>query len=453
MMVAMSLPGFTATQFSHDGVARVVYRRGAGPGVVVMHGEIPGITPSVAAFAERVADAGFTVFVPHLFGTPGKPDTPLYIVEQLARACISREFHVLASRQASPITDWLRALCREVHAELGGKGVGAVGMCLTGNFALALMVDPAIAAPVLSQPSLPFPLSRERRAGLHLSDDGLRTVKERASPCTPVLGLRFTHDPMCPESTVLTTSGRARRRRRGDRDRLCPQATPTGSRAPPIRILTRDLVDREGHPTRERALARPRLLPRATPPLTARRERENGERESAQGSNVAPTMHGRLRLRERRLTGVIDCVGRSGRGRTAERVSSFSATADLCTCASSSSASFPTSTSTSIQAGGSSASEWAAATTQDLLARPAALRRDRRLRARRAELPDPNGLLTGEAKQARNAPYPLCQGTWTSPRSPRWSPRPPSRSTGAGDDRGERPGARAAGAAAAQRRP
>jgi len=194
----MTLAGFTDTTFTHDGIPRVVYRRGAGPGVVIMH-EIPGITPEVAAFAERVAGAGFTVFVPHLFGTPGKAFSIPYVLQQAARACVSREFHVLASRGTSPITDWLRALCRQVHAELGGKGVGAIGMCLTGNFALALMVDPVVMAPVLSQPSLPLGIGRERRAGLHLSDEDLAKVKERVAGGCPVLGLRFSADPMVPD--------------------------------------------------------------------------------------------------------------------------------------------------------------------------------------------------------------------------------------------------------------
>ena len=99
----MSLPGFTDTPFTHDGITRTVFRRGAGPGVIVMP-EIPGITPAVAGFAERVAAAGFTVFVADLFGTPGKPLSPLYIVRSMAGACISREFSALAANASSPIT-------------------------------------------------------------------------------------------------------------------------------------------------------------------------------------------------------------------------------------------------------------------------------------------------------------------------------------------------------------
>src|SRR5262245_28010143 len=172
----MPLPGFSSFSFESGGAARDVYVRGTGPGVVVMH-EIPGITPAVARYATRVADAGFRVYVPHMFGTPGKPFTLPYVLSQMTRACVSREFAVFAQREASPITEWLRALCRRAHAECGGPGVGALGMCLTGNFALALMVDPSVMAPVLSQPSLPFGISASHRASLHLSDADLAVVK------------------------------------------------------------------------------------------------------------------------------------------------------------------------------------------------------------------------------------------------------------------------------------
>ena len=126
----------------------------------------------MADFGRRVSDAGFTVALPQLFGGTGIGYNA-NVLGQLLRACVSREFHVLAAHGSSPITDWLRALARSLHEELGGPGVGAVGMCLTGNFALAMMMDPCLMAPVLSQPSLPFGLGAERRASLHVSPEGL----------------------------------------------------------------------------------------------------------------------------------------------------------------------------------------------------------------------------------------------------------------------------------------
>jgi dienelactone hydrolase len=243
------LAGFEQFTFDHDGAARTVYRRGSGPGVVVIH-EVPGITPEVARFARRVADAGFTVFAPCLFGTPGRPLSVPYMLEQAARACVSREFYVLARGASSPITDWLRALCRHAHAACGGPGVGAIGMCLTGNFALALMVDEAVMAPVLSQPSLPFPLTASHRAALHLSDADLAVVKRRAAAGCGVLGLRFTRDPLCPPERFATL-----------RRELGPgfegieidsgRGNPHGIKRTAHSVVTVDLVDEAGHPTRQ----------------------------------------------------------------------------------------------------------------------------------------------------------------------------------------------------------
>jgi dienelactone hydrolase len=252
----MSLEGFDPTTFEWEGAARSVYTRGSGPGVVVMH-EVPGITPSVARFATRVADAGFRVYLPSMFGTPGQPFSVPYVLSQMARACVSREFSVLARRGSSPITQWLRALCRRAHAECGGPGVGALGMCLTGNFALALMVDEAVMAPVLSQPSLPFGVSASHRASLHLSDGDLEKVKERVKGGCPVLGMRFTRDPLCPGERFDTL-----RRELGSGFEAIEidssPGNPFGIKRLAHSVVTEDLVDSEGHPTRaalERVLA------------------------------------------------------------------------------------------------------------------------------------------------------------------------------------------------------
>jgi len=245
----MSLEGFESSTFAHDGAERTVYRRGTGPAVVVMH-EIPGITPPVAAFATRVAEAGFSVRLPHLFGTPGRPLSAGYALGQMARACVSREFHVLASHASSPITDWLRALCRKAHAECGGPGVGAIGMCLTGNFALALMVDESVMAPVLSQPSLPFGFTAAQRAALHLSPEGLEVVKRRAAGGCGVLGLRFTHDPFCTKARFDTL----RRELGAGFEAIEIDSGPGNAHGIPRTahsVVTNDLVDEAGHPTRE----------------------------------------------------------------------------------------------------------------------------------------------------------------------------------------------------------
>jgi dienelactone hydrolase len=245
----MTLAGFEERSFTYDGKTKPVFWRGTGPGVVIIH-EIPGITPQVAGFGRRVAEAGFTAVLPNLFGTPGKPATMGYALGQIARACISREFTVLARKQASPITDWLRALCRDVHQQCGGPGVGALGMCLTGGIALALMVDESVMAPVLSQPSLPFPVSASHRAALALSDADLARVKERTAAGCSLLGLRFTEDMAAPPERFQTL-----RRELGDGfegiEIDSSPGNPHGIPKSAHSVLTADLVDEAGHPTRE----------------------------------------------------------------------------------------------------------------------------------------------------------------------------------------------------------
>ena len=161
--------------------------------VVVVH-EVPGITPKVAAFAEEVVASGFTVVMPDLVGTPGKEMSNGYAMSSLAKLCVSKEFTAMASNKTSPIIGWLRALGRSLHQEVGGKGIGAVGMCFSGDFALGMMLDDHMLAPVLSQPSLPFPMGAKRAADLNLSPDDALVVKRRAEEGCQVLGLRFTGD-------------------------------------------------------------------------------------------------------------------------------------------------------------------------------------------------------------------------------------------------------------------
>jgi dienelactone hydrolase len=187
------LPGWKAGSFSADRRAFPTYRRGTGPAVIVIH-EIPGITPPVLRFADEVVDAGFTVVLPHLFGTLNENGSLVGGVTLFARLCVRSEFTKLALHVTSPIAGWLRALARSLHSELGGPGVGAVGMCFTGGFALAMMVHAPVVAPVVAQPSLPFAIGRRRAADLNLSPDDLATVRRTAAAGCPVFGLRYRGD-------------------------------------------------------------------------------------------------------------------------------------------------------------------------------------------------------------------------------------------------------------------
>jgi dienelactone hydrolase len=190
----MSLDTWARTGHTADGTTRDVYRKGRGPGVVVIH-ELPGITPDVIAFAEEVVAQGHTVLLPHLFGTPGAEPGVRTFATSLAQVCVRSEFTKLALRRTSPVAGWLRSLARDLHAEVGGPGVGAVGMCFTGGFALAMMVDAPVVAPVVSQPSVPFAVTRRRAADVNLSEADLAVVRERAAAGCTVLGLRYRDDP------------------------------------------------------------------------------------------------------------------------------------------------------------------------------------------------------------------------------------------------------------------
>ncbi len=187
------LAGWTEGEFSAAGMTYPTFRRGSGPAVIVVH-EIPGVTPLVTQFANDVVDRGFTVVMPSLVGTPEKAPNRLYELTSMVRICIAREFTTLAMNRTSPVVAWLRALARNVHADVGGPGVGAVGMCFSGGFALGMMVDELMVAPVLSQPSMPFPVGSARAANLGLSPDDEAAVIQRAAEGCQVLGLRFTDD-------------------------------------------------------------------------------------------------------------------------------------------------------------------------------------------------------------------------------------------------------------------
>ncbi len=189
-----ALDSWTRGSHTHDGTTHPTYRKGSGPGVVIIH-EIPGMSPEVIGFADEVVAAGHTVVMPHLFGEPGAPASPAQVAKVLPKLCVNKEFTKLATGETTPVAGWLRSLARDLHGEVGGPGVGALGMCFTGGFALAMMVDDSVAAPVLCQPSAPFAIGKRRSADLNLSPADLEIVKRRAAQGCSVLGLRYRKDP------------------------------------------------------------------------------------------------------------------------------------------------------------------------------------------------------------------------------------------------------------------
>ena len=247
-MAVDQLTDFEMFSFSHEGRARDVFRKGEGPAVLVMH-EVPGVSSEVVHFARKVVDAGFTVFMPHLFGSVGLETTEPHRLAELAKLCISREFHVLAENRSSPIVDWLRAFACHAFEEIGGRGVGAVGMCVTGNFALTMTLDPWVIAPVMAHPSFPLPITPAKAAALHVTPETLVNARERIrNEGLKVLGLRFDGDVLFCRAARFESL----RRELGDgfEGLEVPSASARPHAEPPHSVLTIGLSDREGEPTK-----------------------------------------------------------------------------------------------------------------------------------------------------------------------------------------------------------
>ena len=244
------LEDFEQRTITLDGVTKIVHVSGSGPAVIVMT-EMPGISPHVARFSRWVRDAGFTVYMPSLFGRDGAVPGVEEGTAIFRRVCISAEFRAFAANESSPVIAWLRSLARLAHEQCGGPGVGAIGMCFTGNFALAMMLEPSMLAPVLSQPTLPL----DDPAGMHIAPEELAAVRDRLQrENLTVMAYRFKGDPFCRAQRFAAYSEAL-----GDRfvgrvlpdDAANPQPPPffrevVGS---PHSVVTAHLIDEAGQPT------------------------------------------------------------------------------------------------------------------------------------------------------------------------------------------------------------
>jgi dienelactone hydrolase len=226
---------FSATCTNGQRISHDVYRHGSGPPVVIIQ-ELPGIGPETLRLADEFVDRGFEVVLPHLFGPLEKTS----IGGNLLRVfCMRREFHLFASNRSSPIVDWLRALCRNIKAQGQYKGVGVIGMCLTGNFAISLMGDDSVLAAVSSQPSMPL----VKASQLHMSAADITAIRQRIDATAPMHAYRFDGDPMCNAAKF-----RAIDETFNDEGitRVVTHTLPGKGHS----VLTLDFVDATGHPTR-----------------------------------------------------------------------------------------------------------------------------------------------------------------------------------------------------------
>lgn len=245
-----ALEDFTRRDITLDGTTKRVLVAGTGPAVIVMT-EMPGISPHVARFARWVRDAGFSVYMPSLFGRDGALPTVEEGTAVFKQACVSAEFRAFAGGSSSPVTQWLRALAKLAHGECGGPGVGAIGMCFTGNFALSMMLEASVLAPVLSQPSLPL----DNPAGIDVAPEELATVRARLErEDLTVMGYRFAGDRFCRAERFAALSAAL-----GDRfiGRVLPDSAANPDTPPffkavvasPHSVVTAHLIDEVGQPT------------------------------------------------------------------------------------------------------------------------------------------------------------------------------------------------------------
>jgi dienelactone hydrolase len=244
------LTGWTSNPFTAAGYTHDVYSKGSGPGVVLIP-EMPGIHPGVLGLGNHLVDSGFTVAIPSLYGTPGAPGMRPSAVPVMVRGCVSREFAAFATNADRPVAHYLRALARDLNEKTPGKGVGVIGECFSGGFALAAAVDDSVLAPVLSQPSLPLGVTAKHRRDPGLSEAELQVVAKRAvDEGLCALGLRFSEDPLSPAARFATL-----KKRLGDAFEVIEidskKGNPHGFGTMAHSVLTLEVRERDGHPAYE----------------------------------------------------------------------------------------------------------------------------------------------------------------------------------------------------------
>jgi len=234
----LTAPGEAPEESRGHELKRPVYVRGKAdaPPVIVIQ-ELPGIMPETFGLCDHLVDAGFRVYLPHLFGPLGKVS---FVGNTIRVFCMRREFAIFAANKSSPIVNWLRALAADIKAKTNARGVGAIGMCLTGNFAISMMADEAVLAGVASQPSLPI----RGPGALHMSEDEIASVHDKLDDVGPMLAYRFEKDPLCPGAKFKALNAAFND---GGKERIKLTTLPGEGHS----VLTGHFVDEAGHPTRQ----------------------------------------------------------------------------------------------------------------------------------------------------------------------------------------------------------
>lgn len=198
----MSDLGFSEQTFSDGTYSHAVYSKGNGPAVIVMH-ELPGMDLHAVGFANRLVEQGFEIHMPLLFGDPLDSSPNLNYI----KLCISKEFAYLKSNASAPVCDWLRSFANHLGQGGSGRYIGVIGMCVTGAFAIPLIIDSKIKAAVISQPAIPLSIAYytmkigEGNWMEHLNiadadlDNAAATLKHEN---LRVIVQRFKEDRLCP---------------------------------------------------------------------------------------------------------------------------------------------------------------------------------------------------------------------------------------------------------------
>jgi dienelactone hydrolase len=245
-MTVKTIPGFDEFSFAAQGMSHRVFRKGTGPAVLLMH-ELPGMVPSCISLGEEIVRNRFSAYLPLFFGEPGDHATGRFLVQ----ICIHREIYLLAKNGGSPIVDWLRALCQKIWSDCGGLGVGVIGLCMSGNFAISLMAEESVIAPVASEPALPLlAFTHSRKEALAVTPAERAGAVRRCIAGQPIMALRFSGDAYSPAerfATLRTCFGPKLTEIEIDSSPGNPWAIRPGTHS----VLTSDFRDEAGHPTRK----------------------------------------------------------------------------------------------------------------------------------------------------------------------------------------------------------
>jgi dienelactone hydrolase len=237
---------YSVDRFRHGGRDYPIYRAGDGPPVLILH-ELLGLSDETLRLGRSLVAAGFRVVIPEFL--PGK-GSKLFMLPNFALICIRRQFKLWARNESGPFLDFARALCQEEAKD--SRGIGVIGMCLTGGFALSSVADDdgKLKVPVICEPSLPFGFGASQSA-LQMSPEMIAQVKQRMradnvtgiacrfsedwkSPCQRMERLRSEFGDLLSYHVIDSAEGNA-----------------NGQNAKAHSVLTENYIDHPGTGTRQ----------------------------------------------------------------------------------------------------------------------------------------------------------------------------------------------------------